>query len=87
MNRLSFPKNYNGFTWNTRLGHSRSSIPEYLHEDLPPLQYAYIREEFKHMNQIECPRITYFKNKILFKKARHPDPPPALRRIYPFSNN
>ncbi len=31
MNRLSFPKNYNGYTWNTRFGRSRKAIPEYLH--------------------------------------------------------
>ncbi len=33
------------------------------------------------MDRINCPRLTYFKNKIMIKKPRHPDPPPALKRF------
>lgn len=52
MNSLPYPQNYNGLMWNSKVGRTRKNIPEYLREDLPPLQYSYIREQFKEIDKI-----------------------------------
>lgn len=67
-NRLPLPAHYNGYEFNTIQGYSRKSIPAYLAEDLPPMKFSQLRQQFKQINQIECPRLTYFKTKIQSKK-------------------
>lgn len=51
-NGLPLPGYYNGHDWNTIISGSRKAMPSYLQEDLPPLKYHYIREQFKAINKI-----------------------------------
>jgi hypothetical protein len=75
MSQLPYPKYYDGLTWNTIINKNRKNIPAYLIEDLPPLKFQQLREEFKSMNSIECPRLTFFKQSIAKKiiKCHHED--------------
>jgi hypothetical protein len=42
-------------------------MPFYLEEDLPSLKFYAIRQEFKEMDKIQCPRLTFFNRKIAVK--------------------
>jgi hypothetical protein len=70
LSQLPYPKYYDGRNWNTVINKSRRNIPEYLREDLPKLKFQPIREEFKKLNQIECPRLAYFNEKMLKEKLK-----------------
>lgn len=71
LSQLPYPKYYNGYNWNTIIANTRKHIPQYLHEDLPKLKFEPIREEFKKLNKIECPRLAYFNTRIQEKLKPH----------------
>lgn len=72
MNRLPYPKNYDGEEWNTVIKPSRKYIPKYLHEDLPQLKHIYIKEKFKEIGKFNCPKLEYFNSMIKNKKVSKP---------------
>jgi|JI6StandDraft_1071083.scaffolds.fasta_scaffold00492_29 hypothetical protein len=47
MNKLPLPKYYDGQEWQTVSRPRRSSIPKYLHDQLPELKHLYIKRLFQ----------------------------------------
>ena len=59
----------------------RSSVPKYLHQDLPKLQHMYIKEILHDAGKIECPPISYFENKIKLCKEKPQKPSPEKKEL------
>lgn len=70
MNKLPLPKHYDGTEWQTVSRPRRSSIPKYLHDQLPELKHLYIKRLFQEIGKFNCPGLEYFSSLIKMRRNK-----------------